>query len=84
MKKKEIQEEVMRILRKLVDDERVCCVNLGSVLDVDLGLDGLDVTLMAAELSKKFFVEIPDEEADYLATQSVSRLFDYLTDRVVG
>ncbi|MHB1286271.1 MAG: acyl carrier protein [Leptospirales bacterium] len=74
-----IEERVKKIIAEQLgveDDE----VNPESHFVEDLGADSLDTVELVMALEEEFGIEIPDEDAEKIAT--VQNAIDYISERV--
>jgi len=60
-----VSSDVMEWLKKRFPG---CDVSIGSVLDLDLGLDSIDRTILYLEIEEKFGLYIPEELCDEIMT----------------
>jgi acyl carrier protein len=74
-----IEERVKKIIAEQlgVEDEEV---NPESRFVEDLGADSLDTVELVMALEEEFGIEIPDEDAEKIAT--VQNAIDYISERV--
>lgn len=70
-----IEERVKNIVAEQLGVERDKIVNTASFVD-DLGADSLDTVELVMALEEEFNAEIPDEEAEKIAT--VQAAIDYI------
>lgn len=78
MEKDDIMNQVKAVIAERLGAE-IDKVNEGTSFVDDLGADSLDIVELVMDLEEKFSVEIPDEDAEKIAT--VGNAVDYIISK---
>lgn len=76
-----IEERVKRLIAEQLKSELKDVTDEASLMD-DLGADSLDTVELVMALEEEFETEIPDEDAERIAT--VKQVIDYIKDRIAN
>ncbi len=74
-----IEERVKRLIAEQLKSELKDVTDEASLMD-DLGADSLDTVELVMALEEEFETEIPDEDAERIAT--VKQVIDYIKDQI--
>ena len=74
-----IEERVKRLIAEQLKSELKDVTDEASLMD-DLGADSLDTVELVMALEEEFETEIPDEDAERIAT--VKQVIDYIKDQL--
>lgn len=76
-----IEERVKRLIAEQLKSELKDVTDEASLMD-DLGADSLDTVELVMALEEEFETEIPDEDAERIAT--VKQVIDYIKDQLAN
>ena len=76
-----IEERVKRLIAEQLKSELKDVTDEASLMD-DLGADSLDTVELVMALEEEFETEIPDEDAERIAT--VKQVIDYIKDQLAS
>ncbi|MYD46120.1 MAG: acyl carrier protein [Gammaproteobacteria bacterium] len=76
-----IEERVKRLIAEQLKSELKDVTDEASLMD-DLGADSLDTVELVMALEEEFETEIPDEDAERIAT--VKQVIDYIKDQIAN
>ncbi|MCY3542372.1 MAG: acyl carrier protein [Gammaproteobacteria bacterium] len=76
-----IEERVKRLIAEQLKSELKDVTDEASLMD-DLGADSLDTVELVMALEEEFETEIPDEDAESIAT--VKQVIDYIKDQIAN
>ncbi|QPJ64784.1 MAG: acyl carrier protein [Candidatus Nitrohelix vancouverensis] len=70
MTKEEVRQAIMDILSEIAPDEDINSINDDGKLRDQIDLDSMDFLDIVMELRKRFNIEVPEKDYEFLATMS--------------
>ncbi|PIR00170.1 MAG: acyl carrier protein [Nitrospinae bacterium CG11_big_fil_rev_8_21_14_0_20_45_15] len=83
MTKEQVRQAILDILTEIAPDEDIHSISDDGNLRDQIDLDSMDFLDIVMELRKRFNIEVPEKDYEFLATMSscVNYLFPLLGDR---